>query len=100
MARLAALAGVQGMSKLPHHIKKAAQDPSLGITVRIGKGGLSESILEELSSQLDARNLVKIKINRGIFSKPDKALAIKMICEKCNAILVEAKGNVLIVYRP
>ena len=91
---------VRLMSKIPHHILKTARDRNFAVTVRVGKSGLTENILNEISEQLSARGLVKIKFNRGIFSNEDKELSIEMICTQCNAILVDAKGNVAIVYHP
>jgi RNA-binding protein len=88
------------MSKIPNHILKAARDRNLNVTARVGKSGLTDNILSEISEQLSARGLVKIKFNRGFFSNDDKALAIEMICTQCNATLVDAKGNVAIVYHP
>ena len=91
---------VRLMSKIPHHILKAARDRNFAVTVRVGKSGLTENILNEISEQLSARGLIKIKFNRGIFSNEDKELSIEMICTQCNATLVDAKGNVVIVYHP
>ena len=88
------------MKKIPTNILKAARDPDLTVSVRIGKSGLTESIIAELADQLSARRIVKVKFNRGIFSKDDKSIAVKMICEQCNANVVEAKGNVVIIFRP
>ena len=88
------------MSKIPRHILKAARDRNFAVTVRVGKSGLTENILNEISEQLSARGMVKIKFNRGIFSNEDKELSIEMICTQCNATLVDAKGNVVIVYHP
>ena len=88
------------MGKIPQHILKAARDRNLVVTVRVGKSGLTDNILREISEQLSARGLVKIKFNRGIFAADDKKVAIQMICTNCNATLAEAKGNVAIVYRP
>ena len=91
---------VRLVSKIPHNILKAARDRNFAVTVRVGKSGLTENILNEISEQLSARGLIKIKFNRGIFSNEDKELSIEMICTQCNAKLVDAKGNVAIVYHP
>lgn len=92
--------GGLSMGKIPSHILKAARNRNLAVTVRVGKSGLTESIMNEISEQLSARGLIKIKFNRGIFEADDKKVAIQMICTNCNATLAEAKGNVAIVYRP
>ena len=48
---------------IPSGIKRKALDNTLEITIRIGKQGLNESIIEELKQQLVKRKLVKMKVN-------------------------------------
>ena len=62
------------MSEIPQAVIENAKDPSLAISVRIGKTGLSENLFVEISSQLNARELVKVKLNRGIFERNDRNL--------------------------
>ena len=50
---------------VPRHIMDLARDPNLKATVRLGRNGLTESIIEEIRVQLAARSLVKIRLNRG-----------------------------------
>ena len=87
------------MSDIPKTILIQAKDPSLKITARIGKEGLTEGLMNEISDQLLARKLIKIKINRGIFERNQKKLALQKICSECNARLIESRGNVAILFR-
>ena len=54
------------MSDIPSHIKRQAMDRDFQPSVRIGKTGVTENIVEEVRGQLKKRKLVKIKINKGI----------------------------------
>ena len=45
-----------------------AKDRSTPITVRIGKDGITDSVVSELSDQLSKRGLVKAKANRGMLN--------------------------------
>ena len=40
-------------------LKKKALDPTLEVTIRVGKAGLTESLISELDTQLKSRKLVK-----------------------------------------
>ena len=51
--------------KIPRAMLEAAKSRDLQTTIRIGKGGLSESVVNEVNDQLGSRPLVKIKLNRA-----------------------------------
>ena len=57
---------------IPSGIKRKALDNTLEITIRIGKQGLNESIIEELKQQLVKRKLVKMKVNQGVASNNEE----------------------------
>lgn len=64
----------------------------LDATVRVGKGGV-ESVAEELNSQLDDRDLVKVKFlraARGAGSTDDLA---GNLAEAADADLIETRGH-------
>ena len=87
------------MSEIPKSVFVQAKDPSLRVTARIGKEGLTEGLMKEISDQLAARSVIKIKINRGIFERNQKKIALQKICIECNAKLIESRGNVAILFR-
>lgn len=63
----------------------------------IGNNGLSESVLKEIEVNLNAHELIKIKVMGD-----DRALRAQMltdICEQTNAIAVHHIGKQLVVYR-
>ena len=52
--------------KVPRAVMEVAKSRDLQTTIRVGKGGLSESVVNEVREQLDSKPLVKIKLNRGV----------------------------------
>lgn len=69
----------------------------LDVTVWVGKGG-TEPVADELASQLDERDLVKVKFLRAARgAESTESLAIDL-AELADAELVETRGNTA-VYR-
>ena len=64
---------------------------------QIGKGGLSENLIKQLSDALEARELIKITV---LNTAPDdvKSLGIE-IAESTNSTLVQTVGNKITLYR-
>lgn len=63
----------------------------------ISNKGLSESVLKEINLNLDAHELIKIKV-----MDDDRALRAKLltdICEHTNAIAVHHIGKQIVIYR-
>ena len=67
--------------------------------VRIGKSGLSESMLEEINKNLIKRKLIKIKLLKSSFDKKEKKDLINSIVEKTKSELIESVGNVAVIYK-
>ena len=88
------------MSEIPQSVIQSAKDPSLAISVRVGKSGLSENLFVEISSQLEARSLVKVKLNRGIFERNDRNLVWGELESRTSSKLVFARGNVGVLWKP
>jgi RNA-binding protein YhbY len=68
-------------------------------TIRVGKSGLTENLMSEINGQLTSKNLVKIKINRGLFNKDDMNDVWKHIAESTNSTLISARGNVGVIWK-
>lgn len=65
--------------------------------VIIGQKGLSENLHHEINTALSHHELIKLRIPALI--KSDKREFSKRLCEQHQAELVEAIGNVIVVYR-
>ena len=50
------------MSDIPARILREAKSREFKASVRVGKSGLTETVLNEIRQQLQARELVKIKV--------------------------------------
>ena len=88
------------MSEVPANIRRMAHDREFKVTLRIGRSGLSDAMYEELDAQLSSRNVVKVKMNKGLIEERAYRRAVfEEIAERVNAKLVDARGNVAIYWR-
>ena len=86
--------------KVPRAVMEAAKSRDLQTTIRVGKGGLSESVVNEVREQLDSKPLVKIKLNRGVAGEKYARLGmITEIEEKTNSHAIFVRGNVAVLWR-
>ena len=86
--------------KIPEYVILAAKDPELKSTVRLGRNGLTESIIQEIKTQLTARSLVKIRLNRGFAVDSEQRKEIfSHLEESTMGILVFSRGNVAVLWR-
>lgn len=86
--------------KVPRAVMEAAKSRDLQTTIRVGKGGLSESVVNEVREQLDSKPLVKIKLNRGVAGEKCARLGIiAEIEEKTNSHAIFVRGNVAVLWR-
>jgi RNA-binding protein len=77
------------LRKESHHLKPVFQ---------IGKQGVHETFLKEISDVLEARELIKISVLQNAIE--DSKTAGTFIAEKVNAELVQVLGNTITLYRP
>ena len=64
---------------------------------QIGKGGISDNQIKQLSDTLEARELIKISV---LESAPDTAKDLgNEIAEKTNSTLVQVVGNKITLFR-
>ena len=86
---------------LPKHYVEGpqvcTQAKKLEPAVRIGKSGLTEGILTEISKLLDSKSLIKIKLLRTSFN--DRKKFVEDLVLKTRSELIESVGNVVVLYR-
>ncbi|MCC2956207.1 ribosome assembly RNA-binding protein YhbY [Massilia sp. IC2-477] len=75
-----------------------AEAHGLNPVVMIGESGLTESVMKEIASSLDAHGLIKVRVFGD-----DREARIEMyeqICEQLDAAPVQHIGKLLVLYRP
>ncbi len=65
--------------------------------VQIGKGGITESVIESVSAALKARELVKGKVLEN--SMLTAREACDMLCEACRADAVQVIGTKFVLFK-
>ena len=76
-----------------------AQAAALDPVVRIGKSGITEGIVKELSMQLKKKKLVKIKLLKALMDEGDRKQIAKDLAQKTGAILVQQVGGMVVLYK-
>ena len=87
------------MSEVPKNIKRLALSGELKATIRVGKSGITENLIAEITDQLTTKSIVKIKINRGLFEKDDVKNVWIHLAESTNSTLVSSRGNVGVLWK-
>lgn len=83
---------------IPERIMQQAMDRNFQPSVRIGKTGITPNIVEEISTQLKKRKLVKIKINKGIYERDSRTQVWDYLAEETSSVIVLARGNVGVLW--
>ena len=85
--------------EIPNSIKRNAMSSSLEITIRVGKLGLNESVVDELKQQLVKRKLVKMKVNQGVATgASERKQLFESISSESETILVFQRGNIAVFW--
>lgn len=70
----------------------------LDVTVWVGKNGI-DAVVEELSDQLDERDLVKVKFLRAARGGTSAEDLAERLADRVDADLVETRGHTAVVER-
>ena len=87
------------VAEIPQKIKKSALSRDLKPTIRVGKSGLTNNLISEIKDQLSNKELVKVKINRGLFDKSDLGDVWAHLASTTESVLVSARGNVGVLWK-
>ena len=89
------------MLKIPNYIIKEAKNRDLLVSIRIGREGVTESLIKELDSQLRSKTIIKLKANKQILgSSEERKVVFSDIANSTNSFLVFQRGNVAVYWRP
>ena len=68
-------------------------------TIWVGKEGATPQIMEEISRQLDKREMVKIRVLKSALKEEEaKGIASKIV-QQTNSTLIEVRGHTFMLYR-
>ena len=70
---------------------------SLKPVVLTGAAGLTPNVMHEIDQALDDHELVKVKVVAD--DRPDRRARIQQICDETGAELVQAMGNIALLFR-
>lgn len=73
---------------------------SLDAKLQVGKAGLSDAFVEELVTMLKSDRLVKVRLLRSARAGEDTDEMAKTLADRADAVLVETRGNTVVLYRP
>ena len=67
--------------------------------LRVGKNGLTDSVIIEIKKQLHKKKLIKIKFLKAAIGDKKKKEFAKEVAERTNSILIHQVGFVVVLYR-
>ena len=73
--------------------KAMAMEP----VVRIGKSGMTDSVVKEIKKQVQDKKLIKVKMLKSFIGGRDKKDVAKEIAEKTGSMLVHTVGFVAVL---
>ena len=72
------------------------QDPAM---VQIGKGGLSDNVVEEVKRLLKKHQYIKVRVLRNAIRDKGKDEIIALLCQRTGARLDGLRGNTAVIYK-
>jgi RNA-binding protein len=75
-----------------------AEAHGLSPVVMVGESGLSESVMKEIGSSLDAHGLIKVRVFGD--DREARVAMYEKICAELDAAGVQHIGKLLVLYRP
>ena len=85
---------------IPKRVIDSAKSNDLSVTLRVGKDGLTQAVVMELKDQLKSRELVKLKINKGVITdRRERDSIISELESSTGSVSVFARGNIAVFWR-
>ena len=85
---------------VPKRVIDSAKSNDLSVTLRVGKDGLTQAVVMELKDQLKSRELVKLKINKGVITdRRERDSIISELESSTGSVSVFARGNIAVFWR-
>ena len=70
---------------------------NLDATIRMGKSGVTQALIDEIKGQIKRKDAVKIKL-LGTKREETKTIASEL-AERCNADLIDVRGNTVVLWK-
>jgi RNA-binding protein len=67
--------------------------------LNIGKNGVTDTLIEELSKQIKANRLVKIRVLKSAEEGKDVKAIAEEIADATRSTLIEVRGRTVVLYR-
>ena len=83
------------MDKTLKEKKKVAVN--LDATIRMGKSGVTQALIDEIKDQIKRKDAVKVKL-LGTKREETKQIASEL-AERCNANLIDVRGNTVVLWK-
>ena len=83
------------MDKTLKEKRKIAHD--LDATIRMGKSGVTQALIDEIKDQIKRKDAVKVKL-LGTKREETKQIAGEL-AERCNAELIDVRGNTVVLWK-
>ena len=74
-----------------------AKAHKIGVSVLIGKAGLSEKVIDEINTQLKAHKLIKIKVSSN--DKLYRNQIQEKICKITDSVVINKIGKILVIFK-
>jgi RNA-binding protein len=68
-------------------------------TIHIGKDGVTSQIVNEVAKQLDAREMIKVKILKTALQEKEATEIATTIAEKTESELVDLRGHTFLLFK-
>lgn len=69
-------------------------------TIWIGKEGTSPQIFNEISRQLEKREMVKVKVLKSALKEEETKKIASKIAQQTESTLIDVRGHTIILYKP
>jgi len=69
-------------------------------TVWVGKEGAAPKTVNEVSRQLEKREMVKVKILKSALKEDETREIASKIAQQTGSTLIDIRGHILILYKP
>jgi RNA-binding protein len=67
--------------------------------LNIGKNGVTDTLIEELSKQIKANRLVKVRVLKSAEEEKDVKAIAEEIATATKSTLIEVRGRTVVLYR-